>query len=105
MINKIKIIISAILISASIPFIGAITYNNLSAQDKKTEINAAASTSIDNKIESSKFYSGSQENQTKQDEQILIKVALIILVIWTGISFFLIHIERKLKKIETSLKE
>jgi CcmD family protein len=105
MIKKVQILIIALFISASIPFIGTTTYFNLSAQDKKTEIPASISTAPENKIESSEFYPASSENKTKQDEQILIKAALVILVIWAGISFFLIHIERKLKKIEGRLKD
>jgi hypothetical protein len=79
------------------------TLSNLSALDKKTEITPAAISS-ENKIKSSEFSPAAAGGQAKQDEPVLVKVTLVILVIWTGISFFLIHIERKLKKIETALK-
>jgi mannitol-specific phosphotransferase system IIBC component len=105
MIKIVQIFIIAVLVSASIPFIGTTAYINLSAQDKKTEISNPEKSSIDNKSSASEFAPAALENKTKQEEQILIKVAAVILVIWAGISFFLFHIERKLKKIEDSLKD
>ncbi len=105
MINNVRILISAVLISASILYTGSVTNNYLSAGDKKAEISVQGTASPEAKIESARISQESSIGKTDQDEQILYKVALIILVIWTGISFFLIHIERKLKKIETALKE
>ena len=105
MINKVQILISAILISASILFTGTVTNNYLSAGEKKTETSIKGSASVETEIESARIPQASSIEKKDQDEQILYKIALIILVIWTGISFFLIHIERKLKKIETALKE
>jgi len=102
--KKVHLIITAMIISAIIPALTFNSYNYLSAGEKKSE-NTATSVSTDSKISSTEFSPAAADSQAKKDGPVLIRVTLVILIIWAGISFLLIHIERKLKKIETALKD